>query len=66
MNVGRSLKVALAKRDMSQTELAKKMKVHVQWVNKLANTQAASQATVVGLAEALDMKVSEFIALGED
>ncbi len=66
MNVGRSLKVALAKRDMSQTQLAKKMNVHVQWVSKLANSETASQATVTGLAEALDMKVSEFVALGED
>lgn len=66
MNVGRSLKIALLKRDLSQTALAEKMNVHVQWVNKLANSESASQATVVGLAEALDMKVSEFVALGED
>lgn len=66
MNIGKSLKVALVKRDMTQTDLAKKMNVHLQWVNKLANSDSASQASIMGLAEALDMKVSEFIALGED
>lgn len=66
MNVGNSLKVALVKKGMSQTALAEQMKVHVQWVNKLANSQSASQATIEGLAEALGMKASEFIALGED
>lgn len=66
MNVGKSLKIALVKQGISQTDLAKKMGVHIQWVNKLANNESASQATIVGLAEALDMKVSEFIALGED
>lgn len=66
MNVGKSLKVAIAKRGTSQTELAKKMGVHLQWVNKLANSESAAQATIVSLAKALDYKVSEFVALGED
>lgn len=66
MNVGKSLKVALIKREMSQTELAKKMNVHVQWISKLANSQSASQASIVGLSDALGMKVSEFVRLGED
>lgn len=66
MNVGKSLKIALVKKGMSQTELAKKMGVHDQWVSKLANSESAAQTTLVGLAEALDMKVSEFVALGED
>lgn len=66
MNVGKSLKVGLAKRGISQTALAEKMGVHLQWVNKLANSESAAQATVVSLASALDYKVSEFVALGED
>lgn len=66
MNVGKSLKIALVKKGMSQTELAKKMGVHDQWVSKLANSESAAQTTLVGLAAALDMKVSEFVALGEE
>lgn len=66
MNVGKSLKIALVKQGMSQTELAKKMGVHDQWISKIANSESASQATVVGIAAALGMKASEFVALGED
>lgn len=66
MNVGKSLKMALAKRDMNQTQLAEKMKCTSIWINRLANSQSASMGTVMLLAEALDMKASEFLAMGED
>lgn len=66
MNVGKSLKMALAKRDMNQIQLAEKMKCTQVWINRLANSESASMGTVTHLAEALDMKVSEFIALSED
>lgn len=66
MNIGNSLKVALIKKGISQTQLAKQMGVHTQWINKLANSETASQGTIVSLAVALDMKTSEFVALGEE
>lgn len=66
MNIGNSLKVALIKKGISQTQLAKQMGVHTQWINKLANSETASQGTIVSLATALDMKTSEFVALGEE
>ena len=66
MNVGKSLKMALAKRDMNQTQLAEKLKCTQVWINRLANSDSASMATVTQLSDALDMKVSEFVALGED
>lgn len=66
MNVGKSLKMALAKRDMNQTQLAEKLKCTQVWINRLANSESASMATVTQLAEAMDMKVSDFIKLGED
>lgn len=66
MNIGNSLKVALIKKGISQTQLAKQMGVHTQWINKLANSETASQGTIVSLAVALDMKTSEFISLGEE
>lgn len=66
MNIGNSLKVALVKRGMSQTDLAKKMGVHTQWVNKLANSKSASQGSIIALSVALGMKASEFVALGEE
>lgn len=66
MNVGKSLKIALAMRDLNQTQLAAQMKCTQVWVNRLANSRSASMATIESLAGSLDMKVSEFLALGED
>lgn len=66
MNVGKSLKIALAMRDLNQTQLAAQMKCTQVWVNRLANSRSASMATIESLAWSLDMKVSEFLALGED
>lgn len=66
MNVGKSIKHALVKRGINQTQLAAQMKCTQVWINRLANSRSASMATVESLAEALDMKVSDFLALGED
>lgn len=66
MNVGKSIKVALAQKAMSQAELAKRMGLTHTWVSALANKPKASTATVEALAAQFDMKVSEFVALGED
>lgn len=66
MNVGKSIKVALAQRDLNQTQLAAQMKCTQVWINRLANSRSASMATVESLASALNMKVSDFLALGED
>lgn len=66
MNVGRSLKMALAKKGMKQSELASKLKHTRQWISRLANSNNASMATIEAVSSALDMKASEFLALGED
>lgn len=66
MNVGKSIKVALAKKGMSQAELAKRMGLTHTWVSALANKPKASTATIEALAAQFDMRVSEFVMLGED
>lgn len=66
MNVGRSLRVALAKKDMNQKDLAEKMGVSGAYVNKLANNKSAGMGSVQKLSEFFDMPVSEFLKLGED
>lgn len=66
MNVGKSIKVALAKAGMSQKELALKLECGQVWISRLANSRSADFKTVERLAGALDMKVSEFVALGEE
>lgn len=66
MNVGRSIKVALIKKGMSQKDLAEKMVVSCAYVSQLAGRAHIGMGTVVLLAGAFNMKVSEFLALGED
>lgn len=66
MNVGKSIKVALAKKGQNQTQLASQMNCTQVWINRLANSRTAAMPTVESLAAAFDMKVSEFLALGED
>lgn len=66
MNAGRSLRVALAKKDMNQQDLARDMKVSSAYVSRLANAEKIGMGTVVQLAEFFGMKPSEFLALGED
>lgn len=66
MNIGNSIKVALVKKGMKQTELAVKMGCKPLWISRLANSASASGPTIEQLATAFDMKVSEFVALGED
>lgn len=66
MNVGKSLKVALAKKGMRQNEFAEQMKVSRQWIGKLANSEKAGMGSVELLAAAFGMSVSDFIKLGED
>ena len=66
MNVGKSIKVALAKREMNQQDLAEKMDVSKAYVSQLAGKGHAGMGTVVLLAAAFGMSVSDFIKLGED
>lgn len=66
MNVGMSIKIALAKRGMTQVQLATKVQRSTVWINKLACSNSADGKTINMLAKALGMKSSEFIALGED
>jgi DNA-binding Xre family transcriptional regulator len=66
MDVSKSLRVALAMRGMKQVELARKMGMSEGWVRHLAARKSANTNTVTRVAKALDFKVSEFMALGEE
>lgn len=66
MHLGRSLKVALARANMNQTQLAAKLDLSPRWVNKIANQPGGSMQTIQLLADAFGMKPSDFIKLGED
>ena len=66
MNVGKSLKIALAMNGIKQSDLAAKVGMTTVWTSRLANSEKAGMGSVEMLAKALDMKVSEFLALGEE
>ncbi len=66
MNLGKSIKVALAKAGMNQRQLADQMGLSHQFVTELTNKPSGSFANVKRLAKAFGMKPSEFIALGEE
>jgi len=66
MNIGKSIKVALAKHDMKQNQLAERLGRSSSWLNQLANNPEATASTIRLLAGAFGMKASEFVALGEE
>lgn len=66
MNLRRSIKTALVQRDMSQKDLAKKLGMLETSISQLAAQKSCTGATLQKLATAFELKVSEFIALGED
>lgn len=66
MNFRRSLKLALAQRDMTQKALAEQLGMRETSMSQLAAQTSCTGATLQKIAEAFDMKVSEFVALGED
>lgn len=66
MNIGKSIKVALAQRNMKQNQLAEQLGKSARWINLLANSKNASTETISMLAAAFGMKASEFVALGEE
>lgn len=66
MNVGKSLRIALASKGMKQIELAEKMGISRQHVSNWTRRQGINKKNLDALCQALDMKLSEFIALGED
>lgn len=66
MNVGKSVRVAMAKRDIKPKELAERMSASRQYISQLMKADAVGTGTLNRLCEVFGMKASEFLALGED
>lgn len=66
MNAGKSLKLALAQRSITQVAFAKTMDMTQPSISGLANSPRWTGASLEKIAHALGLKVSEFVALGED
>ncbi len=66
MNIGKSIKVACAQKEIQQQDLAEMLGLSTVTISTLANNKGGcKQKTLVALAGAFEMPVSEFIALGE-
>ena len=65
MNVGKSLKIALAMNEKTQVDLVNELKMTRQQVSRLANNPSANSKTIERLAKSFGLSASEFIALGE-
>ena len=65
MNLKKSVKQACINADMKQKDLAEKLGMKPQQLNCTIARNSTSFAMLARLAAAFDMKVSEFIALGE-
>lgn len=65
MNIKMSVKIAMARHDMTVRELAEKMEVSRTRVYEIIKQPAPLITTVQKVANAFGMRVSDFIALGE-
>lgn len=65
MDVGKSIRVAMAMRGIRNNQLAERLQVTAATVSVMLSRHTCSGQTLQNLANTFDMKVSEFIALGE-
>jgi len=65
MNIARSITIATFEKKMTKKELAEKMGVTSSAMTALFKGEACSGRMIKRVSEALDLKASEFIALGE-
>jgi transcriptional regulator with XRE-family HTH domain len=65
MDLGKSLRVALAMKNMQQKTLAKELDINQRQISNWVASGKFSRESLANICKALDMPVSEFIALGE-
>ena len=66
MNISKSIRLALAEKHMNQADLAVKLGCKSPNVSIICSTGRTRTETLKRIADAFEMKVSSFIALGED
>ncbi len=67
MNLAKSIKLALIERGMTQAQLSAKVGSKPAYISNLATGRANLQGEMLKkVAAAFDMKVSDFVRLGED
>jgi DNA-binding Xre family transcriptional regulator len=65
MNIGKGVRLALVMRDMKQRDLSAATGIAESKVSLVCNSQDASTKSLRVIAKALDMRVSELVALAE-
>ena len=65
MNIGKSVKILLAQREMNQTELAVEVGTSRAVMSYVCNHESCSPDMMKKLCDVFDMRASELIALGE-
>ena len=66
VNVSKAIRVALAMKEMNQKQLAERLGMYESAVSQLVNRASITTDKLKQVADALGMKVSELVALGED
>lgn len=67
MNLAKSMKVAMAMRGLNQGQLAALTGIHSTNLSKMMNGKyGIHDENLSKIAEAVNMKVSDFVKLGED
>jgi DNA-binding Xre family transcriptional regulator len=65
MNTGKSIQIALVNKGWQKKDLAEKLGVTRSTVSNLVKSSTCTGQALDNLCEVFEMKVSEFIALGE-
>lgn len=66
IDCGKSLRIAMTMADMKSTELASHLGITPQQVALWRKAKSTNLNTVCKLSDVFGMKVTEFLALGED
>jgi DNA-binding Xre family transcriptional regulator len=66
MDIAKSIRVAMAKQNMPQHELAARLGITSQSISGFKARPDIHASTIRKLADAFGMKASAFVALGED
>jgi len=66
MDIGKSIRVAMAMRGLRGNQLAERLQVTAPTVSVMLSRTTCSGHTLQNLASIFGMRVSEFVALGED
>lgn len=66
MNIKKSIRVALAQKDMTQGDLAVKVGMTASNMSLLLNRESIPTSRLLEMAQALNMTVVDLLKLGED